>query len=229
MATPLSGTSVTINDTAPTTDRYNLSVCRNSSRAWPADLEHLRHGQPGCLPATRRCSVIDGALVMTNADSNGNYSFPDMPNGTYTIAPTKPGYTFTPASRTVTVNGGNVTGIDFTADGVPTSWSMSGAISPGAAGSYALVTVAGGGPPVLRSADASGNFTFSGLSNGTYTVTPSKPGYVFSPASRSVTISGADVIGVNFTAQTSPRRGACPGRSALPPAAAVLWSRLPGD
>jgi hypothetical protein len=25
--TPLSGTTVTINDTAPTTDRYNLSVC----------------------------------------------------------------------------------------------------------------------------------------------------------------------------------------------------------
>jgi hypothetical protein len=26
-ATPLSGTTVTINDTAPTTDRYNLSIC----------------------------------------------------------------------------------------------------------------------------------------------------------------------------------------------------------
>ena len=26
-ATPVSGTSVTINDTAPTTDRYNLSLC----------------------------------------------------------------------------------------------------------------------------------------------------------------------------------------------------------
>ena len=48
-------------------------------------------------------------------------------------------------------------------------------------------------------ADASGNYTFSGLANGTYTVTPSKSGYTFTPTSRTVTISGANVTGVSFT------------------------------
>ena len=197
------GTSVTIDDTAPTTDRFNLSVVEVLPAPGP-QIWSISGTVSPALAGNATLVCINGALVMTNADSNGNYTFADMPNGTYTIAPSKPGYTFTPASRTVTVNGGNVTGIDFTAEGVPTSWSMSGTISPGAAGSYALVTVAGGGTPVLRSADATGNFAFSGLSNGTYTVTPSKPGFVFSPASQSVTINGADVIGVNFTAQTAP-------------------------
>jgi hypothetical protein len=48
--------------------------------------------------------------------------------------------------------------------------------------------------------DASNNYTISGLANGTYTVTPSKSGCTFSPASLSVTISGANATGKNFTA-----------------------------
>jgi O-glycosyl hydrolase len=49
-------------------------------------------------------------------------------------------------------------------------------------------------------ADASGNYTFAGLANGTYTVTPSKTGYTFTPTSRAVTLSGANRTGTNFTA-----------------------------
>ncbi len=47
--------------------------------------------------------------------------------------------------------------------------------------------------------DASGNYTFSGLSNGSYTVTPSLAGYTFSPTSSPVTISGANRTGQDFT------------------------------
>lgn len=49
-------------------------------------------------------------------------------------------------------------------------------------------------------ANASGSYAFSGLANGTYTVTPSNTGYTLSPASTNVTINAADVPGVNFTA-----------------------------
>jgi len=48
--------------------------------------------------------------------------------------------------------------------------------------------------------NASGSYTFSGLANGTYVVTPSNTGYTFSPASKSVTINAANGPGVNFTA-----------------------------
>ncbi len=48
--------------------------------------------------------------------------------------------------------------------------------------------------------NASGSYSFSGLANGTFTVTPSNTGYTYSPASNNVTINAANVPGVNFTA-----------------------------
>ena len=48
--------------------------------------------------------------------------------------------------------------------------------------------------------DASSNFTLTGLANGTYTVTPTKSGCTFTPATRSVTVASANVTGVTFTA-----------------------------
>jgi len=49
-------------------------------------------------------------------------------------------------------------------------------------------------------ADSSGNFNTGPLANGSYTLTPSKTGYSFSPASASETVNGTDITGVSFTA-----------------------------
>jgi fibronectin type 3 domain-containing protein len=51
--------------------------------------------------------------------------------------------------------------------------------------------------------NASGNYTFTGLPNGAYTVRPSESGFTFTPASQSVTLSSANQTGVNFTAAAS--------------------------
>lgn len=48
--------------------------------------------------------------------------------------------------------------------------------------------------------DASGNYTFTGLANGSYTVTPSKTGWTLYPTSRAVTVDGANVTDQNFSA-----------------------------
>src|ERR1035437_4570763 len=45
---------------------------------------------------------------------NGNYIFTGLANGNYVVTPSWPGYTFTPTNTTVTINGANVTGQDFT-------------------------------------------------------------------------------------------------------------------
>ena len=79
------------------------------------------------------------------------------------------------------------------------TWSISGTISPSAGGSGATVTLSGAAN-ATTTADGSGNYTFAGLANGAYIVTPSKSGYTFSPASQAVTISGANLSAVNFTA-----------------------------
>ena len=46
--------------------------------------------------------------------------------------------------------------------------------------------------------NSDGSFTFTGLPNGTYTVSPWDPGYQFSPTSQTVTINGANVTLPSF-------------------------------
>jgi len=46
--------------------------------------------------------------------------------------------------------------------------------------------------------DGSGNYTIAGLSAGTYVISVSKSHDSFAPLTRSVTISGSNVTGVNF-------------------------------
>jgi len=79
----------------------------------------------------------------------------------------------------------------------PTTYGISGTIS----GSTATVVLSGAGS---QSTTTSGSYTFSGLANGAYVVTPSKSGYTFSPASASVTVNGASVSGINFVATAVP-------------------------
>ena len=60
-----------------------------------------------------------GGSIIT--DSNGNYLLSIQNGYTYTITPSMSGYTFTPSSRTGTVNGADVTGQDFVGTGTDTT------------------------------------------------------------------------------------------------------------
>jgi beta-glucanase (GH16 family) len=142
------------------------------------------------------------ATATTTADSGGSFSFTGLANGTYSVMPTNAGYAFTPSSRVVTVSGASLTGVNFTASVAATTYSVSGNISPVAGGAGATVTLSGGGGGSVT-ADSQGNFTFSGLASGTYTLTPSNPGYSFTPYSLTVTVSGANVTGLAFSAAPS--------------------------
>ncbi|MCM8759130.1 MAG: cohesin domain-containing protein [Candidatus Omnitrophica bacterium] len=52
---------------------------------------------------------------------------------------------------------------------------------------------------VTTNPNAQGVYTFSDLAPGTYTITPQLTGYVFTPATRTVTVTNANVTGQNFT------------------------------
>lgn len=83
-----------------------------------------------------------------------------------------------------------------------------------AAGTFALsgtVTASQGGQPIsgvqmnltgptsqMVLTDASGNYSFAGLPNGLYTVTPSLAGLAFLPPERRLTINGANQFGQFF-------------------------------
>ena len=83
--------------------------------------------------------------------------------------------------------------------GNPTSFSIAGTISPLAGGSGATLTLSGAAS-ATATADSAGNYTFTGLANGTYTIVPSHAGFTFTPSSQSMTVNGANVAGMNFTA-----------------------------
>lgn len=145
--------------------------------------------------------TLSGAATgATTANSSGGYTFTGLVNGTYAVTPSRTGYTFSPVSQSATINGANVTGLNFTATAQGgQTFSLSGTISPTTGGAGATVTLSGA-VSATAAANSSGTYTFTGLINGSYTVTPSHTGYSFTPASLSKTVSGANVTGVNFTA-----------------------------
>ena len=139
------------------------------------------------------------STASTNAAANGTYSFTGLANGSYTVTPSLSGYAFTPTSTAVTVSGANVTGKDFTATAAATTYSISG--SAGLVG--ATITLSGANTGSLT-AGTGGAYTFPGLINGSYTVTPSLTGYTFAPTSASVTISGGDMTATTFVPTAIP-------------------------
>jgi len=141
-------------------------------------------------------TLTGAASATTTADGSGNFSFSGLANGSYTVTPSKTGFTFSPTSLSAIVNGANVTGIVFTATAIAQTFSISGTITGGGG---ATVTLSGTGS-ATTTANASGNFSFSALANGSYTVTPSKAGFTFSPTSLSATVNGANITGMAFTA-----------------------------
>jgi hypothetical protein len=98
----------------------------------------------------------------------------------------------------------------------PTTYSISGNVS----GSSATLTLSGLASRTTTT-NSSGNYSFSGLPNGSYVVAPSRAGYAFTPTTASATVNGSSVSGVNFTARvvTTP-----PSRSVV-----LSWQASPSS
>ena len=90
-----------------------------------------------------------------------------------------------------------------TLDRLPTAsgtYTISGTVTRSGTGLAGVTLQAGG---AAATSDSTGAYTITGLGAGTYTVTPSLSGYSFTPGSKSVTISAANVSGVSFTASAA--------------------------
>jgi hypothetical protein len=144
-------------------------------------------------------TLSGAATATTTANSSGVYTFTGLSNGTYAVTPSHAGYTFSPTSQSATVSGANLTGINFTATAQTGTFSISGTISPVTGGSGATVTLSGAAAAVTNT-DSLGNYSFTGLTNGAYAVTPTNIGFAFTPVSLNVTVNGANQTGANFTA-----------------------------
>jgi hypothetical protein len=84
----------------------------------------------GTVTGTAATLTVSGAVGQsTTTDSAGHYTFTGLPNGSYVVAPSQPGDTFSPGTALVAINGAAVTGINFTGATAPhnatISWSPS--------------------------------------------------------------------------------------------------------
>jgi len=107
------------------------------------------------------------------------------------------------ASTNVTMNGDKNVTAEFVSIG---TYSISGTVTDKDGDGVAGVTVTADGQ--TDTTDANGDYAIGGLAAGTYTVTPSKDGCIFDPASREVTV-GPDKTEADFT-------GTCNGSPTQP-------------
>jgi hypothetical protein len=152
--------------------------------------------------------TVSGAMsANVPTDPDGNYAVSGLPNGSYTITPSKAGYTFTQPSRAVVINEAGSSGNDFTSAAVP--YTVAGTVS-GAVTGDVTITVTGtteGGAvfaPVEITTSNDGHYSVPGVPNGDYTVAAAKPGYLFNPASYAVTIAAENSQDRDFSASINP-------------------------
>ena len=144
-------------------------------------------------------TIAAGPGYSTEVNSDGTYLLQGLPAGTYTITPTKPSddiiYAFQPATRTVTVPP-NTVNQDFTMTRIVVDYGISGCVTDARGAPLASVTIfVSNGLSVTTG--SSGCYGFFASPGATYTLTPTKPGYTFTPAMRSISVPG-DTSGQDF-------------------------------
>jgi carboxypeptidase family protein len=145
-------------------------------------------------------SGISGATVSsssgsTTTDSSGNFTLSNLPAGSVQLTASAGG--FTSMSKTVTIVAGQTTSVSF-ALAATTTGSITGRITSainGAAIAGATVSYSRGS----TTSDANGNYRFSSVPAGSYTVTAQKSGWI--AASTSVTV-GSGAVTANIKLAT---------------------------
>ena len=154
-------------------------------------------------PAPSQVSfAVDGTTVATVTSSPWSYSWnsASVANGSHSIT----------ATAVNSCGSTTSTAVSVTVSNSSTTYAISGTVS-GAVSSGVAVALSGTSSATATTS-SSGAYTFSGLANGSYTVTPSLSGYTFSPASTSVTVNGANQTGINFTSSAvAPSSGVVNG------------------
>jgi formylglycine-generating enzyme required for sulfatase activity len=145
-------------------------------------------------------TLTGGRTVTATTREDGSYSFTGLVDGDYTVTPSKEGYTFTPDSLQVSVSGADVTGQDFVAGAVVRTYSISGTVIESEMGLSGVTVALSGDDTDSTTTGPDGEYGFTELPDGSYTVTPAKADYTFTPASVPVAVAGADVAGRDFTA-----------------------------
>ena len=191
------GAAVTFTWSSSTTTAYTVSgVVKLGSAGLAGVTVKLASPTPAGFP-TRTATT----------SSTGAYSFTMVPGGrNYTVTPTRTGYKFTPASKSLPNLSANQTAVGFAV----TVYSISGQIkrtgTTTGIGEVAVTLTSpapAGFPARTTQTGRLGNYKFTNLPAGrNYTIKPTKSGFTFNPATRSITNLNSNIptgASTNFT------------------------------
>lgn len=129
----LNATPLHVSGTGPGTYAYSSSAAFPAA-SWNAsnyyvDLVFVPSGSTTTYSISGKVSGTTGAtLTLSGAssagvktDGSGNYSFAGLKSGSYVVAASQSGYTFSPGSMAVSVNSANMTGENFIGTAVQTT------------------------------------------------------------------------------------------------------------
>lgn len=182
----------------PTKTGYNFSPANKAFTSVTADGTQDFNGTKLTFTISGKITGEDGVSVTLSGDksetqivnSGGTYSFSVEYGGNYTVTLSKTGYNFTPSNKVFQNVTANRTQ-DFT-----TTFTLSGKVT----GADGVMVTLSGDKSETQTVNSGGSYSFIVPYGGSYTVTPSKSGYVFTPAARTFTNVTADQE-LNFTAQ----------------------------
>ena len=172
--------------------------------------------------------------MMTDAD--GMYRFEDLRPGDYTVSITNPDtrdYDFAATSQDVSVDLDETGTVDFTGVLLRTS-GISGRVSVEGMGLPDIEVTLSGAADASTTTDAGGQYSFSGLAAGDYTVTIAveSAAYVFESMSQDRTVGDDEPAIVNFDgmhARTASVSGSCSStswtRTTSTTRASIRWPR----
>lgn len=146
--------------------------------------------------------TLSGAASATTTASptgaSAPFVFAGLSNGTYVVTPSLAGWVFSVQSQGVTVSGSSLVLPAFVATaGVGNAISGHVALANGGSAAGVMMTLTGSNSG-KTSTNSNGDYSFTGLVNGSYTVNPSLAGYALFPASSPAVLSGVSMTAVNF-------------------------------
>jgi parallel beta-helix repeat protein len=176
---------------SPSSRAYsNVQANQTAQNYTAAAVNYAISGSVGTAGAGATLTYAGGS---TTADGSGGYSF-NVPHGwSGTVTPSKTGYAFSPPNRSYTNVAGNQANQDYTA-------SLANVTISGNAGTGNVVLSYTDGSPKTATANSSGAYSFEVSYNWSGTVTPSKSGFFFSPATRTYVNVTANQTAQNYAA-----------------------------
>lgn len=151
----------------------------------------------GARPLPGALVKLSGATLReTMTDANGTYFLEVNGGGNYTVTVSKRHYTFANASRSFNILSAHQTA---SFDGAIIRYNITGSIIENGQALGGVSLNLTGDETATLTTESNGNYSFTVNAGGAYTVTPSKPGYIFTQPSAAFSDLGQNIY-MNFQA-----------------------------